>query len=643
MHMIDWMILAAVVIGTSLLVLWTRKLTRSVADFMAANRCAGRYTLGVSEGMASLGAISAIVFFEMHYNSGFSPAWWSLMQLPIGIILAMTGWVIYRYRQTRALTLAQFFEMRYSRKFRIFAGILAFFAGIVNYGIFPAVSARFFIYFCGIPEHFMLAGLSVPTYPVLLAGILSLALWYVFIGGQIAVLISNFYQGMFCFAVFGVLIVFCMWKYPWNELISGLLTTPNGAAMVDPLQGKSDNFGFLYFAIASAGMFFHNIGWQGRSGFNASARSPHEARMAKVLGQWRQLVVAMVMMMLPLCAVLVMNSAASTALAQQISATVAAIPDGTYIQQQMTVPVALRYMLPPGLVGLFCAMMFCAMVTTDQPYLHSWGSILIQDVIIPLRKGKPLSPKQHIRWLRLSICGVALFAFLFSLLFRQTVYIAMFFNITGAIFLGGAGAVIIGGLYWRRGTTAAAWVTMITGSVLATSGVIILRIWPECPLTGMEMSGITMVAAVAMYIGVSLLGRKKFNLDQMLRRGIYADGKDAEVLPATGWKALITSEFSRRDKVIYALVTVWTVGLFSFFIVVTLIGKIRGLPLTFWAKWWQFYVYLTLFLGIATTIWFTIGGIKEIRQMTRLLSSKVRDDTDDGRVVHNEIDKMDKH
>ena len=53
------------------------------------------------------------------------------------ILVAVSGWVIYRYRETRALTLAQFFEMRYNRKFRVFTGFIAFFAGLLNFGIFP--------------------------------------------------------------------------------------------------------------------------------------------------------------------------------------------------------------------------------------------------------------------------------------------------------------------------------------------------------------------------------------------------------------------------------------------------------------------------------------------------------------------------
>ena len=47
---------------------------------------------------------------------------------------------------------------------------------------------------------------------------------------------------------------------------------------------------------------------------------------------------------------------------------------------------------------------------------------------------------------------MTIFAFCWSLLFPQTTYIYMYFALTGAIFLGGAGSVIIGGLYWKRGT-----------------------------------------------------------------------------------------------------------------------------------------------------------------------------------------------
>ena len=94
---------------------------------------------------------------------------------------------------------------------------------------------------------------------------------------------------------------------------------------------------------------------------------------------------------------------------------------------------------------------------------------------MPFRK-KELTTKQHIKLLRLSIVFVAIFIFLFSTFFPQTQEIFFFFAITGAIFVGGCGAVLIGGLYWKKGTTEAAWSSMIVGSVLATFGVFIEKI-----------------------------------------------------------------------------------------------------------------------------------------------------------------------
>ena len=100
--------------------------------------------------------------------------------------------------------------------------------------------------------------------------------------------------------------------------------------------------------------------------------------------------------------------------------------------------------------------MFAAFISTHDTYLHSWGSIFIQDVVMPFRK-TPLSPRAHLRLLRGGVVAVAVFIFLFSLFYKQSQAILLFFALTGAIFAGWSGSVIIGGLYTRWGTTPAAW------------------------------------------------------------------------------------------------------------------------------------------------------------------------------------------
>jgi SSS family solute:Na+ symporter len=153
MTALDWAIVLAVLGATVVGVLIARGYMRSVADFLAANRTAGRYVLSLSQGLAGVGAITIVGLLEMNYVAGFSMVWWGFTMNVVVLIITVSGWVIYRFRQTRALTLAEFFERRYSRSFRVFAGLVAFFSGLVNFGIFPAVGARFFIYYCGLPTH----------------------------------------------------------------------------------------------------------------------------------------------------------------------------------------------------------------------------------------------------------------------------------------------------------------------------------------------------------------------------------------------------------------------------------------------------------------------------------------------------------
>ena len=219
----------------------------------------------------------------------------------------------------------------------------------------------------------------------------------------------------------------------------------------------------------------------------------------------------------------------------------------------------------------------------------------------------------------------------------------MFFAISGAIFLGGAGSVIIGGLYWKKGTTAAAWSAMIIGAVMATTGVIIESVKPDFPLTGMEMYGVTIATSLIVYILVSLLWRQNdFDLDRMLHRGKYAIAGESSELPAVGFKALFTKEFTKNDKRIYIAVIIWTLGWFGVFVVGTTYGLLFGLSDQWWGSFWKWYIYVSLALGIVTTIWFIVGGMFDVTDIIKLLTTIKRNPLDDGRVVghQNLADKV---
>jgi SSS family solute:Na+ symporter len=657
MHWIDWSIIGLL---AGLLVWMTfsaQKYSRSVADFLSANRLAGRYLLTVAVGIG--GVVSFAAMWEMLYSAGFCSQWWALMAIPVSTFLSLTGFVIYRYRQTRSMTLAQFFERRYSRRFRFAAGILGWLSGVINFGIFPAVSSRVLIYCFGLPEVWHLGSLTVPMFPTVMAIYLSVALFIALSGGQITIMLADFVTGSFSLLVFVIVGLFLLHHLSWNDLIAGLQMAPEGQSMINPFKtGKAADFNIFYFLIGIFTMIYVRGSWQGTSGYAGAGKTPHESKMAGILGNWRAHAQTLCMLLIPLVAYAVLHLPKFSEMAQPILAQIQAIQDPT-IRSQMTVPLFLANTLPVGLIGLFGAALFATAVGCDDTAMHSWGSIFIQDVVMPLRK-KPLDAKTHMLWLRLSIVGVALFGFTFSLLFPLKDFIYMFFAVTGAVYLAGAGAVVIGGLYWKRGTTAAAWVAMLLGASLSLGGITLQQLWPnqlapllidrfpenvwlaahaeKFPINGTYMSFIAIISASLSYVLVSLLGpRTDFDMDWLLHRGKYAVEQDVvhgnARIPGRrnlGQMLGLNHEFTRSDKALFWASFYWSIGWWTLFVVVTTVNIFWKMPDGVWCGIWAFKVWVSVILGISMTIWIVGGGVRDARRMFRDLRAVKLDEHDDG-------------
>ncbi len=646
MHLIDWAIVVGLAVFIAVAGYRCIKYTKNVADYLTANRCAGRYILGLSEGAAGVGAISFIAAFEMYYKAGFSIAWWGLIMVVVQILAAVSGWVTYRFRETRAMTIAEFLEKRYSRRFRIFAGCLAFVAGVVNFGIFPAVGARFFIYFCGFPEYINIFGMHLLTFAVVMILLIGFALFFTYIG-MIAIMVTDFLQGIFVNMVVLMILFFLLARFDWTHIMAALSNAPADASLLNPFKtSQAKDFNIWFYLISAFGTFYTLYSWQGCQGYQVSAISAHESKMSKMLQTAKVLIQNMQLIIIPIAAYTFMHHHDFTAGAEKTSTVLAGIGN-EMVRVQMTVPVALRYILPVGLMGCMCAIMFSAFVSNHDIYLLSWGSVFVQDIILPIRK-KPLSAREHLKYLRWAVSGVAIFIFCFSLFFRQTQHIYMFFAVTAAIWLGGAGSVVIGGLYWKRGTTAGAYCALITGSLLAVGGIVLEQGWPvyhngeRFPINGQWMWFIAMVSSIIMYIVVSLLGKRvDFDLERLLHRGKYAIAAEATV-PAVakvrGIKAMlgISSEFSKRDTVTYLFCMGCTALLVFIFVVGTLYNLVFGATTAQWAIFWQYFMILMMVLGTIAAVWVIVGGLKEMPAFFERLRNSKRDDTDDGSVKNSE-------
>ena len=356
------------------------------------------------------------------------------------------------------------------------------------------------------------------------------------------------------------------------------------------------------------------------------------------------------------------------------------------LYNQMMMPTMMGKILPVGVMGLFCVLMVMLLVSTDDSRIFNAAGCIIQDMVLPFLK-KPLDPKTHMILLRWCTVGVSLFFLVVALFFSQMDYINMFTTIMCAFWLGGAGPIMVFGLYTRFGNLTGAWCALIFGSGTSLLGLIFQRNWAlhiypfladkgwvesldnflravsdpfnpwiewqmdavKFPINSYEIFFISMMLAIGSYIIGSYLTYKPYNLDKLLHRGEYSDG---HIVERQSWtlrnifaKLLsITPDYTRGDKVI-----AWSVFTYSFiyqlgltFIAVVIWNAISPWP----NEWWSNYYYIAYLLvpgivGVISTVWFSIGGTVDIIRLFKDLAARTVDTSDNGQVFQEIVDNTD--
>ncbi|WP_309400254.1 sodium:solute symporter family transporter [Cerasicoccus maritimus] len=743
MHWIDWIITLAPVCFVLYLAVYSRKYVRGVVDFLAAGRVAGRYVISAGDLTAGLSVITLVALVESKYQVGYALSFWEYLTIPVGIIMGLTGYCVYRFRETRSLSIGQFLEMRYNRPLRIVAATLRTISEMITNAIGPAVATNFFIYFLGLPHSINFFGIAMPTFALIVGMSLCLCMVVIWPGGRISLLISDAFQGLMSYPIFVVIAGYIFLNFGWHDTIAPvMLDRAPGESFINPFDiSELRDFNIFAIFVTIMGSILNRASWIGND-TTSSGRTPHEQKMAGILGTWRALYAGLMLLLIAVMIIALMThtrfSEESRAIRHDLTHKVAAeiipdeamranlntaldsIPASTHeigvdtplsqevnldtpymdaahkalgdspegnlqfqkfrtLYQQMMLPVALRNVLPVGLMGLFCLLMIMLLLSTDDSRVFNASSTIVQDIIIPFCKN-PLTPKQHVLLLRLSSVGVCVFFFFVSIFFVQLDYIIMFTTIMTGLWLGGAGPIMVFGLYSRFGNTVGAFGSLIFGSGLSGLGLLLQRNWAQTvypwlenkgwdvsvgnfleaasspfnpyivwemnpvkfPINSYELYFMSMCAGIVAYVLGSLLTqRKPFNLDRLLHRGIYdVAHENKEPFKWSVHNAIkkligITPEYTTGDKVIawsvFGYAIVYKFGLC--FVGVLIWNLISPWPPEWWVNYFFFTsLIVTAILGVISTVWFLTGGIIDLRALFRDLAAREDNPLDNGMV-----------
>jgi SSS family solute:Na+ symporter len=252
-----------------------KKFVRGIGDYLVASRTMG-FNLGLISMMCTeIGMITYIYYAELGYKTGLAGLVVAFPPVIAYFILGKTGFVIKPLLEMKIMTIPEFFSRRFSKGVRFYVGILMAVGGILNFGVFPGVEARFINIVTGIPEEYVLLTMVI---------LLTLVLIYTLFGGMVSVIITNYIQyvllsfGMIFITIYGVYIV------GWGNIIDTISTNlgENGINPFFPSMTDSEfGIGFIIWQILEWLAIL--IGWQAISLRLFSSKDP---RTGMKIYQW---------------------------------------------------------------------------------------------------------------------------------------------------------------------------------------------------------------------------------------------------------------------------------------------------------------------------------------------------------------------
>jgi SSS family solute:Na+ symporter len=428
---LDWTIIALYVGATLAAGLYGRKFVGGIADFLVAGRELGTFIGIATLAATEIGTITFMYYAELGYRTGYASFVNGLIAGIVMIVIGRTGFIVSRLRELRLMTVPEFFEVKFSRRLRVFTGVLVAVGGILNMGVFLKVEGTFLA---------IISGISLDHIKAVMTGILLLELLYTVLGGMVSIVITDFIQ-------FVALSVGTILITVWTVHAAGLHAMYEGVRQTLGVAGfspiASPDYGWAYIAFQTLIWLAVHTCWQTTAMRTFSTRSAEISRRVFTWGGFIFLGRGMMPMMWGIAALALVG------------------PNQNSLE---AMPRMLATILPTGILGLVVAGMLAATMSVNSSYLLGWSSIIAQDIVLPLR-GRPMTSRQQVVLNRVANLFVSVFVMFWGLWYTLPGPTYFYLNMTASIYLSGTLVAVIAGLFWNRATVLGGYCTMAGGAI----------------------------------------------------------------------------------------------------------------------------------------------------------------------------------
>jgi len=438
---IDWITVIVFLVLTTGVALLTRRLISDYDSFLLAGRTLRLYLAMATMGATELGLVTLMYFSQQGYNSGFSAFSIGVIALIGFVFVGRTGFIIKGLRDLQVHTIAEFFGLRYNRATQIIAAIITFAAGLMNMGLFLVLGAKFLLYMIGFPPDML---------PYLMVGLLLLVLAYTVIGGMVSVVLTDYVQFLILFSSVVFTTYFAITHVGYDTVVE-TVQREYGAGGFDPFV--SDDLGWLFIIWLIFGIPFSGMWPPALSRALSTVDSETSKKLYSFVGL-SFLGRALMPMMWGICALAYFAGDNSIPLP---------LLDGKP-DTAAAMPAYLSQILPAGVRGLMVAAALAAMMSTFDSYLLCWSSILVNDIVLPLRPD--MKDAEKIKLTRLAVIACGIFVLSWGYLYSPPETFFRFMAITGTMYSASVLLTTAAGLYWKKANTVGTLTSLVVAGAL---------------------------------------------------------------------------------------------------------------------------------------------------------------------------------
>ena len=445
---LDLIVLAVYLVGILIVGLWAQRKATTQEDFLVAGRSVGPVLYSGTMAAVILGGGSTVGGVKLGYLYGISGMWlvfmYGLGMIVMGVVL------VPRILELKLFTIPEILARRYSQTARAAGGVVmaAYDLMIVVVGTIAVGAVMEVI--VGIPR----------TPSILMSSVVVIA--YSVSGGMWALTTTDIVQ--FVIKTIGILFVLLPAAIIHAGGFAGMHAhlPPEFFSLTHIGGGKILSFFTLYFL----GILIGQDGWQRVF----TARSVKVARNGGIYVGLYCFAYAI--------------AGATIGAAGHVFLPPLADPDLAFAS-------IVNAVLPAGLRGLLLAASLAAIMSTSSACLLASSTVLLEDVYLPARQSKSVGSVTQSRILTL-VLGIAA-----TVIACLTVDVIAALTVAYDLLVGGLLVPVLGAILWRRGTAAAALVSIAVGGVAVVALLFAKGIDSDAPIYwGLGLS-------LAVYLGVS--------------------------------------------------------------------------------------------------------------------------------------------